>query len=200
MQVPNSVTARYLYIHGFNSAPASRKARDFVAWCRANVPGACVEVPELSHEPVIAMQQLETLMQVAPVNLILGSSLGGYYATWLSEKYNVPAALINPAVSPWQSAGTALLGTHTNYYTGRQYKLTAEHVSSLKDFEVPRPGTPGNILVLLQTGDEILDYRRAQEKYRDCCQIVQEGGNHAFTGFTTMLPAIVARASDGLHS
>lgn len=156
-----------------------------------NLPDTTVHIPELSHDPVQALEQLESTFRKVPVALMLGSSLGGYYATWLSEKYNVPAALINPAVQPWKLLSGVLPAQFTNYYSGRQYELTARHVESLRLFDVARLHRPDLLFLLVQTGDETLDYRQAAHKYRDCLQDVTQGGNHAFEGFEQKLPVIV---------
>jgi predicted esterase YcpF (UPF0227 family) len=184
----------YLYIHGFNSSPASKKAQDFVTWCASHMAAVNVLVPELSHDPEEAGEQLDSIAKNTPLGLIVGSSLGGYYATWLSDKYNVPAALINPAVEPWKNYREEFLGLQTNYHTGRQYEFTSEHVDSLEAFDVEVLSCPENLLLLVQTGDEVLDYRLAVEKYQGCRQIIQDGGNHSFTGFEEILPDIVACA------
>ena len=185
------LTQRFLYIHGFNSSPASEKAIVFSRWCRKNRPGAEVYVPELPFDPLAAMRTLETVFTEGPVALMLGSSLGGYYATWLSEKYNAPAVLINPAVRPWEYMENSVPSLQTNYHTGQQYELTADHVRSLTTYEVSAISRPERLLVLLQTGDEVLDYRRAEEKYRACRQVREAGGSHGFEGFDLKLPEIM---------
>lgn len=188
------LSANYLYIHGFNSSPASKKAQDFISWCAVHRPNVNVLVPELTHDPAIALVQLEEIASTTELELVVGSSLGGYYATWLSDKYNVPAVLINPAVAPWQNYREEFLGVQTNYYSGKQYELTMAHIKSLENFEVRALRHPENLLLLVQTGDEVLDYRLAVDKYHECRQIIQEGGDHGFTGFVDMLPSIVACA------
>lgn len=145
------------------------------------------------------MAQLEAVFAEGEVSLMLGSSLGGYYATWLSEKYNAPAVLINPAVRPWQHFSEDHLGWHTNYYSGRRYELTREHVETLMRYEVKVPARPERLLLLVQAGDELLDYRMATELYRDCAMVVEPGGSHAFEGFEQRLPAIMARGRQMNH-
>lgn len=192
---PTTATHRLLYIHGFNSSPASGKARAFADHCRAQLPDAQVLVPDLSHDPAEAMACLDAICAgTGGVDLLVGSSLGGYYATWLAERYNCRAALVNPAVAPHRHLGTEFLGWHRNQYTGREYQLTAGHVAALAGFECRELRNPGNYLLLVQTGDEVLDYRLATALYRHSRQIVQEGGDHGFRGFDRMLPEILAFA------
>lgn len=196
----SSTTAahRLLYIHGFNSSPASGKARAFTDHCRKHLPDAEVLVPALSHDPAEAMACLEAICAgtagAGGIDLMVGSSLGGYYATWLAERYNCPAALVNPAVAPHRHLSGEFLGRHRNQYTGREYELTAGHVATLAGFECRDLRNPGNYLLLVQTGDEVLDYRLATALYRHSRQIVQEGGDHSFQGFDRMLPEILAFA------
>lgn len=185
-------TLRFLYIHGFNSSPASAKAQIFTAWCHRHVPGVRIELPELSYDPAVAMAQLEGIMrEPGGVQLIVGSSLGGYYATWLSQAYDVPTALINPAVAPHRNLSSDFLGPQKNYYSGKEYTLTLKHVNSLMAFECQRIEHPERIFLLVQTGDEVLDYRAALSLYRDCQQRVMEGGNHSFEDIEQVLPDIL---------
>lgn len=192
---PTTATHRLLYIHGFNSSPESGKARAFAEHCRVHLPGARVLVPAVSHDPGEAMACLDAICAgPGGVDLIVGSSLGGYYATWLTERYDCPAALVNPAVAPHRHLGREFLGRHRNPYTGREYELTTGHVAALAGFECRKLHNPDNYLLLVQTGDEVLDYRLATALYRHSRQIVQEGGDHGFQGFDRMLPEILAFA------
>jgi len=122
--------------------------------------------------------------------LLIGSSLGGYYATWLAERHGVKAALINPAVSPWRYLEREFLGWHRNLYTGEEYEVTPRQVESLRRLEVERLSRPRDFLLLAQTGDEVLDYRLAVEKYAGARQVIEEGGSHAFDNFEAVLPLI----------
>lgn len=181
---------RVVYLHGFNSSPASLKARIFADFFH-DVAGADVSVPELTFDPVLAMRTAEQCVAASPLPaLIVGSSLGGYYATWLAEKYGVRAALINPAVSPCDNLRAEFLGKQRNLYTGQEYDFTLELAESLRAFDVPRITRPELFLLLVQTGDEVLDYRLAVQRYADCEQVVQPGGNHSFEGFAEVLPTL----------
>src|SRR5690606_30088670 len=126
----NAVHDRFflLYLHGFNSSPLSHKARQTHDYWVSLGLGDYIGVPELDHEPARAIEELQEIIeaQELPVALI-GSSLGGYYATWLAEEYGLRAALVNPAVNPaelWQ----AHLGINRNYYSGRRYEITESHI------------------------------------------------------------------------
>ena len=180
-----------IYIHGFNSSPLSHKARQTADYFARDGRADCLAVPELPHEPARAIEDLCAIIEnrTQPVALI-GSSLGGYYATWLAEHYGVRAALINPAVRPaelWQSH----LGHNQNFYSGRRYEITAEHVEQLRQLDVPVLRHPENLMLLVQTGDETLDYRLAVDKYKSSVSIIQPGGNHILVNFELMLPDII---------
>jgi hypothetical protein len=182
---------RVVYLHGFNSSPASHKARLVVEYCNANQI-ACA-VPALSHDPVLAMKTAQSCVmeQGGAAILLIGSSLGGYYATWLAEKFKLKAALVNPAVSPCDHVNAEFLGHHHNYYSGEEYEFTPQHVEALRMFDVRIITDPKRYLLLVQTGDEVLDYRLAVERYAGCEQIVQQCGNHSFENFAALLPLIM---------
>ena len=187
-----------LYIHGFNSSPTSEKARQFSAYCQ-QYDHFDVAVPELSHDPERAVSQLENLVDAAGgnIHLLVGSSLGGYYATWLAEKYRCRAALVNPAVSPVKNLGEEFLGLQKNLYTGEEYEFTRDHAMFLATLDIDPLQYPENFLLLVQTGDEVLDYRHAVSRYADSVQVVQDGGSHRFEEFQRMIPLMLEFAEHG---
>jgi len=180
-----------LYIHGFNSSASSHKARLVRGRMTALGRAAEFACPDLDHRPGRAMKQLEALIGEAggsPVSLI-GSSLGGYYATHLSEKHGVRAALLNPAVRPYERL-REVLGPQRNLYSGAQYEFTPRHLAELEALEVPRI-TPECYLLVVTTGDEVLDYQMAVARYAGCGQIVIDGGDHGFSGFADYLDPVL---------
>lgn len=182
---------RVIYLHGFNSSPASLKARQFSDYCQAC--GVDAQVPHLSHDPERALESIEDCIVASDSlpALLVGSSLGGYYATALAERYLLRAALINPAVAPFLHLGSEFLGPQRNLHTGVEYEFTTGHVAALRRMHVERIADPSRYLLLVQTGDEVLDYRHALEYYRGSRQQVQEGGSHAFENFASVLPALL---------
>lgn len=185
-----------LYIHGFNSSPVSEKASQLIAVMDTLELGEHLRVPALHHHPRQAMAQLEAAIAELGSPLLVGSSLGGYYATHLAERHGLKALLINPAVSPHRMFD-GYLGTQTNHYTGETWELTHDHVDALAELEVPAPQDPQRFQVWLQTADETLDYRAAQQYYRACALRIQAGGNHGFQGFARQLPALLTFAGIG---
>ena len=189
-----------LYIHGFNSSPASFKASLLKQYVAARQLSDCLSIPLLSCVPDKAMTQLKTVIESSPSYklhqggqqlCLIGSSLGGYYATWLAEHYDCRAVLVNPAVRPYHLLDN-YLGKNVNYYTGESYELTAEHIEQLRLLEVNKISKPDRYLLMLQTGDDILDYKLAIEKYPAVPSIVEEGGGHEFMGFDRHLETVLA--------
>lgn len=185
----------FIYIHGFNSSPDSYKARFFVDWMVAAGKADQVMVPTLPHWPAAAIDLLEQLIVANKDRTItlIGSSLGGYYSTWLAEKYDLRAVLINPAVRPYELL-EVMLGEQGNYYSDEKYVLTPEHLQQLLAINCLHLQNPSRYLLLTQTGDETLDYREAVEKFRDSPMLVQQGGSHGFDQFESVIPALLAFA------
>lgn len=185
-----------IYLHGFNSSPDSFKARFLGDFLRQRNLSQHYLVPALSHEPAIALgsvqQLIESRLDEVDITLI-GSSLGGYYATSLAEHYDLRAVLINPAVYPYRLLNE-YLGLNRNYYDGTQYEMKPEHMQQLLDMEVVQISKPERYLVLLQTADETLDYREAAEKFCDAQLQVEEGGSHGFDNFDQVIPQLLSFA------
>lgn len=181
-----------LYLHGFNSSPASQKARELGDYL-LQVGAQCeYRIPSLSVYPQQAMDSVVRLVREAgrrPVALV-GSSLGGYYAAWLSAQLDCPAALINPAAYPYQLLRD-YLGWQENPYTGERYWLGESEMDALRALEVTEHPSPRQLLVLLQAADETLDYREAHQRFADSPQWIIPGGNHRFRDFPRFLPAIL---------
>jgi len=182
-----------LYIHGFNSSPLSTKARQLVAAMQQLGMAEQLRVPALHHHPRQAIAQLEAAIAELGAPLLVGSSLGGYYATHLAERHGLKALLVNPAVTPHKHFD-GYLGTQRNHYSGETWELTDDHVQALAELEVPAPVDPSRYQVWLQTADETLDYRHAERYYRGCALRIQAGGDHSFQGFAERLPALLAFA------
>jgi hypothetical protein len=119
----------------------------------------------------------------------VGSSLGGFYATYLAEKHGARAVLINPAVEPHVGL-RAYLGPQKNLHTGEPYSLTEAHLREWERLYVPQV-TPGRYLLLVETGDEVLDYRQALARYAGAEQVVVQGGDHSLQSFPQHLPRII---------
>ena len=170
-----------IYIHGFNSSPASSKAQLLKARLEALGRGAEFAAPALPHSPAQAAAMLDALAISNPDAALVGSSLGGYYATYLAEKYRLKAVLLNPAVRPYELLKDHL-GPQQNLYTGERYEITAQHMEELRALEVTAI-TPARYLLLVATGDEVLDHRAAVARYRGSRQILIDGDDHGMSQF-----------------
>lgn len=180
-----------LYLHGFLSSPQSKKAQQTVSYCEQTGLQQRIAVPQMRNGPADTIKQLRTIIEDHPHDriVLIGSSLGGYYATWLSEYYGIPAALINPAVRPYDLWETHI-GEHRNYYTNEIHIVGRQDIEELKELEVSRLKSPENFMLFVQTGDETLDYRQAVEKFSSSGCVIRENGNHSYENFDTELPAI----------
>ena len=180
-----------IYIHGFNSSALSYKAGLVRSRMEALGRGGDFACPELPARPAEAMAALERLVRERPKDTaLIGSSLGGYYATWLAEQYGVRAVLATPAVRPYELLKDAI-GMQTNLYTGARYEFTAAHLDELRALEVSSV-TPDRYLLVVTTGDEVLDYRHAVDRYRGAETILQDGGDHGFANFDRHLDRALA--------
>jgi predicted esterase YcpF (UPF0227 family) len=181
-----------IYIHGFNSSPASHKARILKQRLDVLGKGAAFWCPALPDHPARAIELLERKLHAAEPQLVtlVGSSLGGYYATYLAEKLALKAVLVNPAVRPYEGL-RAYLGMQKNLYSGEGYELTQQHLDELRVLDVDRPTRMDRYYLMVTTGDEVLDYRVAVRKYAGARQLVVEGSDHGFADFADHLDSVL---------
>jgi predicted esterase YcpF (UPF0227 family) len=183
-----------LYLHGFTSAPQSRKAQALKARLIERGRGDAFLCPQLPPSPRQAIELAESLIASVPPPLTLvGSSLGGYYATWLAERHPEAvrgAVLVNPAVVAHLSL-QEFVGPQKNLYTGETFDFTADHVAELRALDVPRLARPERYWLLLEQGDELLDWRQAAAKYAGAHQTVLAGGDHSFSRWDDYLDEII---------
>jgi predicted esterase YcpF (UPF0227 family) len=181
-----------IVIHGFGSAGKGGKAMLFREYFKS-LGKPCI-APSLSYVPELAMDTLEQLVESYDNVTLVGSSLGGYYAIYLAEKYGLKAVLINPAVDSAQTLKKRVVevnGMAMNYHDGSQYTWNTNHVEMLKKYRVDEVKN-GEYMLLLQTGDDVLDYRDAVAKLPHATTIVEEGGTHPFEGIERHFERIVA--------
>lgn len=178
-----------IYIHGFNSSPSSAKAQVLKARLESLGRGAEFMAPALPPSPAQAAALLDALAHRHGAAALVGSSLGGFYATWLAEQHGMKAVLLNPTVRPYDLLAP-LVGTQKKFHTGEEYKFTPGHVAELRALEVERV-TPARYLLIVAKGDEVLDYRAAVARYGGCRQIVIEGGDHGLSDFATYLDSVI---------
>ncbi len=174
-----------LYIHGFNSSPLSHKAQVMREYCEQHRPEIKVVIPRMPSFPAQAAQHLLDVVNQYKDDYqigLVGSSLGGYLSTWLNSQFGYKAVLVNPAVKPYELL-VDFLGEQENPYTKERYVLNEGHIQELKNIDTPELSQPSDFWVLLQTEDEVLDYRQAADKYALAKQTVEQGGDHSFIDF-----------------
>lgn len=183
-----------VYLHGFNSSAASRKAQLMKTYMEGRGLGlhyACPGLPDAPEAAIGAIRQAIAGTEPRALTFI-GSSLGGFYATYLAETLGCRAVLVNPAVTPHIGL-EAYLGVQKNLHTGTPYELTRAHLEGWRKLLVERID-PEKYLLLLETGDEVLDWRAAARKYEGARMVVRDGGDHSLQCFPEMMPKILAFA------
>lgn len=187
-----------IYLHGFCSGPASSKAQTLAAHMAARGLGGQFWCEQLSHVPRIAIAQAEAaIAQAQAAGLcptLVGSSLGGFYATWLAETHDLRAVLVNPAVFPEGFDATPFVGAHQNLYTGAPFTFGWEHVREIEALRLPTLRAPQRFWLLAEEADEVLDTRVAVARFAGARQTVLPGGDHSFTRWADYLDAILAFA------
>ncbi|KAI5914724.1 YqiA/YcfP family alpha/beta fold hydrolase [Thauera sp. 2A1] len=183
-----------IYLHGFRSAPASIKAQSLKHHMEERGLGHAFWCEQLPASPQAAIALVEAQLARCRAQgidaTLVGSSLGGYYATWLAERHDLRAALVNPAIVAPLELG-AYVGEQTNMYTGETFRFTETHIAELRALEVPAITRPERYWLLVETGDEVLDYRHAVAKYAGARHTVLEGGDHSFTRWTDYLDDLI---------
>lgn len=183
-----------LYLHGFNSSPESAKAQQTQQWFGKNAPGIefiCPSLPPYADQAMALLCEIVEARLPEPVFLI-GSSMGGFYANCLAERYAefaIGAVLINPAVSPARGLDK-WLGENSNYHSGEKWLFEQRHIEEYHRWDPTAIKNTNNYLLLLQSGDEVLDYRDAEQRYQGCQIILESGGDHSFIDYHRHLETI----------
>jgi len=162
---------------------------DYIANC---VTGVACRVPELHHRPARAIEQVEAACADVAVDdlTLVGSSLGGFYATVAAERRGCRAALLNPAVRPHEHF-EKYLGPQRNLYTGEEFVLGPEHIADLKAMQPAGITHAERYWLFVETGDVVCDYREAVDFYRDALHTVVRGGDHTLASFPEHVPDLV---------
>ncbi|MDE2612384.1 MAG: esterase [Burkholderiales bacterium] len=182
-----------LYLHGFRSSPASFKAQRLAAWLAAHRPDMHWWCPQLPPSPraAIALAESGTSDWPRATLALLGSSLGGFYATVLAERLGCPAVLLNPAVDPARDLA-AYIGEQRAFHDPQQ-RLTfrAEYIDELRALTPAAITHPERYCAIIAQGDELLDWREMTARYPGAHVRLLEGGDHALSDFDTHLPHLL---------
>jgi len=184
-----------LYLHGFTSGPQSHKAQALGARMAERGLAERFLNPQLLASPRESITLAEALIARHAVTTVVGSSLGGYYATYLAQRFELKAVLVNPAVMGDPLGDhlrlAAFVGPHRWLYSGETFDFTLQHADELKALHQGALTRPERYWLLAETGDETLDYRHAVARYAGARQTVLPGGDHSFTRWEDYLDAII---------
>ena len=186
-------TTHLLYLHGFRSSPASTKARMTAAAVAKRYPEVTWLCPALPASPRQAMAEVlrSTAHWPLATTAVIGSSLGGFYATWLAERWGCKAVLLNPAVKPARDLA-AHLGDQTVWHDPeQQFVFKAAYVDELIAQEIAHISRPQRYFAVIAKGDEVLDWREMVGHYADVNVKLLPGGDHALTDYDQHLEAVL---------
>ena len=183
-----------LYLHGFRSSPQSFKARWMAEWVAKNRSDLVWACPQLPPSPAAAMNGIRALVADWPVATtgVIGSSLGGFYATIVAESLGCRAAIVNPAVDPARDLA-AHIGRQTMYHAADEsFEFRAEYVDELRAMAPPTPlAHPRNILAIVAKGDEVLDWREMTARYAQGPLKLIAGSDHGLSDFESHVPDLL---------
>lgn len=183
-----------LYLHGFASCGNSTKTQLLKKYFGEEN----VLAPDLPPSPHEAVSLARRVIIENDIDLIIGSSLGGFYATYLCETTGIKAVLINPSTQPYITLAS-YVGENHYWCSGEAFEFSREDLNALFEYAVGTLNDASKYLLLLQAGDELLDYTKAQEKYAGAKIIVEEGGNHRFENLDQYLKIIKDFSNDTKH-
>ena len=182
-----------LYLHGFRSSPQSAKARRMAAWMQAHRPDVHWWCPQLPPSPREAVAMLADGMADWPAATtgVVGSSLGGFYATAVAERTGCRAVLLNPASNPARDL-TRYIGEITAWHSDERYFFRAEFIAELRALSPKVLTHLDRYFAVIAKGDEVLSWVEMSERYRGCRIKLLEGSDHALSDFDDHLGEVVA--------
>lgn len=181
-----------LYLHGFRSSPGSFKARmiaDRLQALHAEVEYICPQLPASPRAAIALATELAGRCGQAELALI-GSSLGGFYATWLAQQLGCRAALLNPAVRPWRDLEQQI-GTSTDYHSDAPFEFKPDYIGELKQLAVAQISHPERYMLVAAKGDQLLDWREMVAHYPLARHTVIEGSDHGLSDFAQHIDRVL---------
>ena len=181
---------KILYLHGFASSADSTKADLTRSFIKKNAKKAKILIPDLDNDIEEAFHQIENIISEESITAFIGSSLGGFYGTYFTEKYDLRCVNINPAIPPLNMS--QYLGENTNYSTGMKFVINKKHLKFLDKMckEIENVSKPKNFMTLVQSSDEVLDYKRTMKYFAGSQIELILGGSHSFENFDLSLKKI----------
>ena len=180
-----------LYLHGFRSSPQSTKARMTAAWVAQHRPEVEWWCPQLPPSPADAMALLCERLAGWPAgqSAVIGSSLGGFYATALAERFGCRAVLLNPAVNPARDLAR-YIGETTAWHSDERFFFRAEFIKELQVITPSALTDPERYFAVIAKGDGVLSWAEMSARYRGCKIKLLEGSDHALSDFALQLPDV----------
>ena len=185
-----------LYLHGFRSSPRSIKAQQLAVRLAQRGLSHAWRCPQLPVSPLEASRVIADIAADSGIGgdaqplAIIGSSLGGYYATWIAERIDCRVVLLNPAVHPERDLAH-YLGTQTIYHSDETVEIKAEFLDELIALRVGEITRPERYLLVAATGDEVLDWREMVARYPDAKRLIVEGSDHGLSDFATIVDDVI---------
>lgn len=186
-----------IYLHGFRSSPLSFKARIIAGQLAAAGRSAEFACPQLPPSPRAAIALVRAQFSPGPDDTLIGSSLGGYYATYLAEAHGCRAVLLNPAIHPARDLGP-YIGPLPMYHSDEMFEFRASYIDELRELETPRITRPERYFLVAAKGDEVIDWRDMVTRYAGVETLLLEGSDHGLSDFADYCPRVIAFAGSGM--
>ena len=182
---------KIIYLHGFNSSAESKKSKILDSFLKKEKL-INLESPNLNNSPKKAISQIEKIIKESSIRVCLvGSSLGGLYATFVADKYNLKSVTINPVVRNHISGMKDLVGSHKNFHTDEEYEFTMKDYLDLQKLGLKELKKPLNHFCLIKMSDEVLDHNKTFAYFSKSYVLSEKGGNHSYDDFFEKIPLIL---------
>ena len=182
---------KIIYLHGFNSSAESKKSKILDSYLKGERL-MTLESPNLNKSPSKAISQIEKIIKESSNRVCLvGSSLGGLYASFIADKYDLKSVTINPVVKNHISGMKDLVGSHKNFHSNEEYKFTMKDYLSLQKLGLENLKEPLNHFCLIKMSDEVLDHNETFQYFSKSYVLSEKGGNHSYDDFFEKIPLIL---------
>ena len=182
---------KIIYLHGFNSSAESKKSKILHSYLEKEKL-INLESPNLNNSPKKAIFQIEKIIRESSSRVCLvGSSLGGLYATFVADKYNLKSVTINPVVTNHISGMRDLVGSHKNFHSEEEYEFTLKDYFDLRKIGLEKLKKPLNHFCLIKMSDEVLDHNITFDFFSKSYVLSEKGGNHSYDDFFEKIPLIL---------
>lgn len=187
-------TTHLLYLHGFRSSPQSAKAQLMAQVVARDFPSVTWWCPQLPPSPQEAMAMVAAAIADWPVQnmAVVGSSLGGFYATWVAERLDCKAVLLNPAIDPARDLEKYIGNVPSWHDANENFYFKPEYIAELRALTCGPLTNAQRYFAIVCKGDEVLDWQEMHARYAQAKMLLLEGGDHAISDFENHVPAVLA--------